>query len=318
MRINADFVAKKLKKIYLASPRGFCAGVKRAVKIMDEVLKKYEAPIYVRHEIVHNKHVIADFTKRGVIFVENLEEIPDKSVVVFSAHGSPPSLYEKAKKKQLVVYDATCPLVTKVHLEVKSYFKQGYFTIYIGHHDHPEGIGVLEEVPQQAIKLVANLKEAQQLKLPQTQKVVVLTQTTLSFDDTKEIIAFLRKEYPKIILPPVFDICYATQNRQDAVKQLAKRVELILVVGSKNSSNANRLKEVAIKNGVKAYLINDESEINKIWLKNIGNIGIIAGASAPETEIQKVVKYLANQKVIVKEIVYKKENIQFPLPSNLF
>jgi len=316
MHTDAGFVANNLKKICLASPRGFCGGVKRAVTIVDLVLKKHKAPIYVRHEIVHNKHVVNDFKNKGVIFIEDIDHVPDNSVIILSAHGSPPLIYEKAKQKNLIVYDATCPLVFKVHLEAKRYAKEGYFVIYIGHKNHPEGVGVLGELTRN-YELIENLEQAKLLKLPQTQKVVVLTQTTLSFDDTKEIINHLQKQYPNLIKPPIFDICYATQNRQLAVKALVKKVDLILVVGSKNSSNSNRLKDVAIAAGKKAYLINDESEINKEWFNNIANIGVIAGASAPETAIQSVVKYLSQGRSIVEELEFIKENIQFPLPSNL-
>ncbi len=316
MRIDGDFVAKKLEKIYLASPRGFCAGVKRAVTIVDLVLKKHKVPIYVRHEIVHNKHVVNDFKKKGVIFVEDINEVPDSSVIILSAHGSPPSVYEETKKKKLVVYDATCPLVLKVHLEAKRYSKEGFFVIYIGHKNHPEGIGVLGEL-EQNYKLIENLEQAKLLKLLKTQKIVILTQTTLSFDDTKEIINYLQKQYPNLIKPPIFDICYVTQNRQLAVKTLTKKADLILVVGSRNSSNSNRLRDVAEKAGKKAYLINDETEINKEWLINIENIGLIAGASVPETTVQSVVRYLSKGRPIVEELEFIKENILFPLPSNL-
>lgn len=279
------------KKIYLASPRGFCGGVKRAVDILDQVLQKHKPPIYVRHQIIHNRHVISDFEKRGVIFVEDINNIPNGSVVVFSAHGSPPDLYRKAKKKKLQIYDAVCPLVTKVHLEAKKYSQQGYFIFYIGHKDHPEPIGVLGEVSDQSIILIETLEDAEKIIPPQTDRLIVLTQTTLSFDDTKQIINCLKRRFTKLIQPPAFDICYATQNRQNAVKALAKKVDLVLVIGSKESSNSNRLKEVAEKEGVSSYLINDISEIKNSWFKDVEKLGITAGASAPKYLIDEVVKY---------------------------
>jgi len=305
---------KKLKRIYLVSPRGFCAGVKRAVDIVDLVLKKYKPPVYVRHQIVHNRHVISDFEKRGVIFVEDINNIPDGSVVIFSAHGSSPDLYQTAERKKLKIFDAVCPLVSKVHIEAKKYNQQGYFIFYIGHKNHPEATGVLKEVSDKSIVLVETLDEAKKIFPPQTDKIIVLTQTTLSFDDTKEIINCLKKRFPKLIQPPAFDICYATQNRQNAVKVLAKKVDLVLVIGSKESSNSNRLKEVVEKLGKRAYLINDKSEIQPSWLTNVENLGITAGASAPKYLIDEVIKYFFNKKVTVEELVVVKENTNFFLP----
>lgn len=294
---------KTLKKIYLASPRGFCAGVKRAVDILDQILQKHKPPIYVRHQIIHNRHVISDFKKKGVIFVKDINNIPNGSVVVFSAHGSPPSLYEKAKKKKLQIYDAVCPLVTKVHLEAKKYTKEGYFIFYIGHKNHPEAIGVLGEVSDQSIVLIKTLEDAEKIIPPQTDRLIVLTQTTLSFDDTKQIINCLKRRFTKLIQPPAFDICYATQNRQNAVKALAKKVDLVLVIGSKESSNSNRLREVAEKEGVSSYLINDISEIKNSWFKDVEKLGITAGASAPKYLIDEVVKYFSKPKVKIEELI---------------
>jgi len=308
---------KRLKKIYLVSPRGFCGGVKRAVDIVELVLQKYKPTIYVRHQIVHNRHLISDFEKRGVVFVEDINDIPNGSVVVFSAHGSPPSLYEKAKKKQLKVFDATCPLVNKVHLEAKKFSRLGYFIFYIGHKNHPETVGVLEEVFPKSIVLIETLEDIKRITPPQTGKIIVLTQTTLSFDDTKEIINYLKKRFPKLIQPPAFDICYATQNRQKAVKELAKKADLVLIIGSKESSNSNRLRDVAEKEGVVSYLINDVSEIKKSWLKDVEKLGVTAGASAPKYLIDEVIKYFSQPKVEIEELVVVKENISFSLPKEI-
>ena len=306
-----------LEKIFLASPRGFCAGVSRAVAILNFVLEKFGPPVYVRHQIVHNRIVVADFEKKGVIFCENIENIPNGSRVVFSAHGTAPQIYKAAKKKKLVVFDATCPLVGKVHLEAKRYVKEGYFILYIGHKRHQEPIGVLGEVPPASSALISSLKEAGSIQPPQTEKLVALSQTTLSFDDTNKIIALLQKRFPKMILPPSFDICYSTQNRQNAVKELAKKAELILVIGSKESSNANRLKETAEKKGVTAYLIDGEQDIKSKWLKNIKHVGITAGASTPDYVIKNIVKFLQTDKVIVEELETIKENMQFPFDLKL-
>lgn len=308
----------KLKKIYLACPRGFCAGVRRAVKITNLVLKKHRPPIYIRHHIVHNRHVVSDFEKRGAIFVEDLKEVPNGAVVVFSAHGSSPNLYQEAKNKNLRVYDSVCPLVVKVHLEAKRYEKEGYHILYIGHKNHAEAIGVIGEVLPRSISLISSLDEAKKIKPPQTEKLIVLNQTTLSLDDTKEIIDYLKKRFPKLILPPSSDICFSTQNRQNAVKELAKKVDLVLVVGSKTSSNSNRLKEVAEKSGIPAYLIDDQSEIKDVWFKNVKKVGVTAGASAPEDIVQGVIKYLSVNGVEIAEIVTVKENINLSLPKKIY
>jgi 4-hydroxy-3-methylbut-2-en-1-yl diphosphate reductase len=307
-----------IKKIYVASPMGFCAGVKRAVAIVDLLLKKYGPPIYVKHQIVHNRHVVSDFEKKGVIFVENVKDIPNKARVIFSAHGSPPEDYQLAKIKQLQLFDATCPLVRKVHLEAKRYAKEGYFIIYIGHKGHQEAKGVLGEIDASISTLISSIDEAQRLTIPNTKKIVVLTQTTLSFDDTKNIIECLKKRFPRMITPPVFDICYSTQNRQNAVKELAKKTQLIFVIGSQESSNSKQLQKTAEKAGTKAYLINDISEINQAWLKKIENLGITAGASVPENLINKTVKYFVNPQTKIEKSMIIKENINFPLPKEVY
>ena len=309
--------SKVLGKIYLASPRGFCAGVSRAIAILNFALEKFGQPLYVYHQIVHNRTVVTDFEKKGVIFSENIEDIPDGSRVVFSAHGTQPKIYEIAKRKNLVIFDATCPLVTKVHLEAKRYSKEGYFILYIGHKHHPESIGVMGEVPSSSSILISSLEEAGSVQPPQTEKLVVLNQTTLSFDDTKKIINLLQERFPKMILPPSFDICYSTQNRQNAVKELAKKAELILVIGSKESSNSNRLKEAAEKEGSIAYLIDGIRDIKGEWFKNIKNIGITAGASAPDYIIDDVIKFLQTDKTVIEELKIIKEDIHFPFDLQL-
>jgi 4-hydroxy-3-methylbut-2-en-1-yl diphosphate reductase len=306
-----------LEKIYLASPRGFCAGVSRAVAILDLILEKFGSPVYMNHQIVHNRTVVAEFEKKGVIFRESIEDIPAGSRVVLSAHGTPPQTYKVAKEKGLIVFDATCPLVSKVHLEAKRYVKEGYFILYIGHKHHQEAIGVLGEVPSDSSILISSIEEAGSVQPAQTEKIIALNQTTLSFDDTNEIIALLRQRFPKMILPPASDICYATQNRQNAVKELAKKAELILIIGSKESSNANQLKKTAEKKEIVAYLIEGVGDIKNEWLKNIKNIGITAGASTPDYVIEDVVKFLKGDDAVVEELRTIKENIQFPFDLNL-
>src|SRR3989339_306655 len=306
-----------IKQIYLVSPRGFCAGVKRAVGIVEAVLKKYGAPIYIRHHIVHNVHVVKGFESQGVIFIEELEKVPDKSVVVFSSHGSPPSLYTMAKKKNLILYDATCPLVIKVHLEAKRYAMMGYFIIYIGQKNHPEAIGVLGEVSKESIVLIERIEDLDKARIPKNKKKIILTQTTLSFDDTKILVEQIQKKYPLVILPPVFDICFSTQNRHNAVKELARKTKTIIVIGSKASSNSNKLRYVAEKEGAKAYLIDDETDINIKWFKNIESVGITAGASAPEQLVKRVTAFFSGDQTIIKDIETIRETVAFPFPKSI-
>lgn len=306
-----------IQKLYITSPRGFCAGVSRAIDIVELVLRKHGKPVYVRHNIVHNDHVVADFKKRGVVFVEDIMTIPNKSIVVFSAHGSAPKLYVQAQKKNLTLYDATCPLVTKVHIEAKRYAKEGCHIIYIGHKNHPEGIGVMGEVSQTSLTMVDSVGEVSNLSLSTHKKIAVLTQTTLSMDDTKEIISDILKKYPNSILPPALDICYATQNRQNAVKKIARLVDVLFVVGSKTSSNSNKLREVAMREGTKSYLINDSSDIDQSWLQDKARVGITAGASAPEHLVTDLIHYLSDKKTIIEEVHTILENINFPRPVNL-
>lgn len=307
-----------LKKIIVAKPRGFCAGVERAVRTVDLLIEKYGPPLYVRHHIVHNDYVVKRFEKRGVIFVEDLNLVPEGARVVFSAHGSPPNLYEQARKRHLQVIDATCPLVTKVHLEAKRYAANGYFIFYIGHKKHPEAVGVLGEVAPAQIVLLETIIDAQNIQPYQQEKLVILNQTTLSIDDTKEIAEVLKDRFPNSIMPAGRDICYATQNRQDAVKALAKVAELILVVGSPSSSNSNRLKEVAEKQGVKAYLVNDKREIDPAWLKGIEALGVTSGASAPDELVTALVASFTRPEVEVEELrLVDESRIHFALPKEL-
>lgn len=306
-----------LKKIILIKPRGFCAGVVRAVDIVDEVLKITPSPIYVRKEIVHNAHVVNSFREKGVIFVNEIHEIPENSVAVFSAHGVSPEVRMQAKEKKLRVIDATCPLVTKVHLEALRFEKEGYTILLIGHKGHEEVEGTMGEVPENTV-LVTSVEEVETLEVPNPDKLIYLTQTTLSIDDTAEIARALKKKFPNLEAPPKDDICYATQNRQNAVKAVIHRVQLILVVGAQNSSNARRLVEVARGNGVQAYLIAEAGEINLQWLEGVRTIGVMASASTPEfLMIQLVEKLKALGAASVEEFELLEENVHFALPSEL-
>lgn len=306
-----------VKKVLLASPRGFCAGVGRAIKAVEDTLEIFGRPIYVKHEIIHNKHVVADLEAKGVITVENLSEAPDGAVVVFSAHGSPPEHYKEARRRQMRLIDATCPLVTKVHLEVGRFLKDGYTIIYIGHRGHIEGVGVLGEGGATVIPLVETVLDVEKLDIGSPEKLVYLTQTTLSIGDTAGIILALKKKYPQIVAPPLSDICFATTNRQEAVKALAKVSDLILILGSKTSSNSTRLKETARAEGVAAYLIDDVSELDEAWLVNVETVGISAGASAPEKLVQGVVAHFAALGVVAEDFIVKPETMIFSEPLEL-
>jgi 4-hydroxy-3-methylbut-2-enyl diphosphate reductase len=305
-------------KVLLVSPRGFCAGVRRAIDIVDQALERFKAPIYVRKEIVHNKLVVEDFRKRGVIFIDEVEEAPEGATVVFSAHGIAPLVRKDAKVRRLRTIDATCPLVTKVHLEVHRFIREGYKLILIGHKDHDEVVGTMGEAPGE-ITLVENVAQAQTVPLPLSEKIMVLTQTTLSVDETKEIMQALRKRFPQATTPPKEDICYATQNRQDAVRELLKHnMDLLLVVGSKNSSNSRRLCEVARDGGAKSYLIDQAEEIDSRWFNEVSVVGVTAGASAPEHLVQEVVKLLCEKfGGEAEEIFVRDENVVFSLPKEL-
>lgn len=303
-------------KLLLAGPRGFCAGVVRAIDTVELALQYFGTPLYVRKEIVHNQAVVQEFRKRGVHFIDELEEAPPGSRVIFSAHGVSPSVREEAKKRKLNVIDATCPLVTKVHGEVHRYEKQGFSILLVGHEEHEEVQGTLGEAPE-AITVVSSVEEANQVSVPDPDKVVALTQTTLSVDESREIIDALRKRFPKLATPPKDDICYATQNRQDAVKYLVKEegIDLLLVVGSKNSSNSLRLCEVARALGAEAHLIDRASEIEPAWLHGKKKLGLTAGASAPEYLVKDVVKSIESLGATTVELHLIHENVNFALPS---
>jgi 4-hydroxy-3-methylbut-2-enyl diphosphate reductase len=286
-------VTKKLK-ILLASPRGFCAGVDRAIEIVKKTLEKFGSPVYVRHEIVHNTQVVENLKKLGAVFVEELNEINDRSrPVIFSAHGVPKSVPEEASNKNMFYVDATCPLVTKVHREAEFLYKNGYEVILVGHKDNPEVLGTMGQLPKDSIKLIETARDAENINTNEIKRpAAYVTQTTLSVDDTKEIIEVLKDKFPNIKSPIKEDICYATQNRQDAVKQLALECDLLLVVGSPNSSNSNRLKELAERLGCESYLIDGVDDIDPVWLEDRLRLGITAGASAPEVLVQQVVERL--------------------------
>ena len=306
--------------IILAEPRGFCAGVTRAIDIVEKVLEKFGAPIYVRHEIVHNRYVVEDLKKKGAIFVEEINQIPDNSIVIFSAHGVSKKVEEDAKLKGLKVIDATCPLVSKVHREAKKYEDGGYEIILIGHKGHPEVEGTSGRVNKK-VTLISDENEARNVVLGNSEKIAYVTQTTLSVDDTKKIVDILESRFPAMQKGlATKDICYATQNRQDAVKELSKQIELLLVIGSEKSSNSNRLRDLGEEFGVTSYLINDASDIKSDWLKDVENIGITAGASAPEVLVQEVVKKLESLAATKANIIPmngKKENVQFILPKEV-
>lgn len=304
-----------IKKVVLAQPRGFCAGVEMAVLTVERALRKYGPPLYVFHEIVHNRTVVDDLKRQGVRFVQSVDDVPKGAKLIFSAHGISPSVREQAKKRQLqVIIDATCPLVEKVHREVRRFAAEGYSIFLIGHRDHDEIVGTSGEASEH-IQIVANTEEAQQVSAADSERVVVLTQTTLSLDDTREIIEALRQRFPKMITPSKEDICYATQNRQDAVKELAREVDLVLVIGSHNSENSYQLCRVARSLGISAYLVNDFHEIDPAWLEGIERVGITSGASAPERLVQETVDYFKQRGAEVTSLGFVEENVHFALPA---
>ena len=309
------------KTIKLANPRGFCAGVDRAIDIVNIALDKFGPPVYVRHEVVHNRKVVQDLKIRGARFVDNLDEVPEGSVTIFSAHGVSEKVESQAKKYNLNFFDATCPLVTKVHMEVIKYAQQGRDVIMIGHKNHPEVEGTLGRFPNKSsgkIYLVEDEKDAHNINISQPSNLALVTQTTLSVDDTKQIIEILKKRFPEIKSPNADDICYATQNRQDAVKQLALETDFIIVVGSENSSNSNRLKELAELMGTESCLVDHVSQLSEDSLKNISKLGITSGASAPEELVKEIISYCKGFGFsTVKEIQGLKENISFKLPKEL-
>ena len=299
-------------EVVLSAPRGFCAGVVRAVEVVELCLERFGKPIYVRREIVHNPSVIADLRGKGAIFVEELEEVPEDQMVIFSAHGVSPAVWRESKERGLRVVDATCPLVTKVHLEALKYAREGYSIILIGHKGHDEIIGTMGEAPGVS-QLVDDVESARVVQVPDPEMVVVLTQTTLSVDDTEEIMRTLKERFPKLVTRN--DICYATSNRQTAVKAIAGRVDMMLVIGAQNSSNCNRLREVAEGEGVPAYLVNGPEEIQEAWLDGVERVGITSGASTPAHLLDKVVDFLKPTSVRDVEVV--EEDVSFLLPRSL-
>lgn len=307
-------------KILLSAPRGFCAGVERAIEIVEKSIQKYGAPVYVRHEIVHNKYVVDDLKSKGAIFVEELEEIEDKSrPVIFSAHGVPKKIPEDAKNYNMTYVDATCPLVSKVHREAENLHKAGYHLILIGHQNHPEVIGTMGQLPAGSIDLIQNENEAKKYNLKNSQKISYVTQTTLSVDDTKDIIRILKERFPKIKEPMKDDICYATTNRQMAVKNIAQKCDLFFVIGSRNSSNSVRLVEVAKKSGCpNSQLIHSQSEIPYDLIEKSNTIGISSGASAPEILVNNFIDSLKKRFIInIDEVEAIKENVVFKIPKKL-
>lgn len=305
------------RKILLLRPRGFCAGVVRAIDVVKIALNLYGAPIYVRKEIVHNRHVVDELRAAGAIFVEELNEVPVGARVIFSAHGVSPAVRDEAVGRKLQFIDATCPLVTKVHLEAVRFAKKGYTIILIGHKDHDEVIGTLGEAPESTV-LVSNVEDVNQLRVKDPERVSYITQTTLSLDETQEIVDRLKECFPKIQGPAAQDICYATENRQLAVKAVAPMCQLLLVVGSQNSSNSRRLVEVCQKTGVAAYLIDDLSEVKPEWLESVETVAVTAGASAPENLVEKLIAHLRGRGFEgLEEVEIKEEDVRFQLPAEL-
>ena len=302
--------------IYLASPRGFCAGVDRAIEIVEKALELYGPPIYVRHEIVHNRWVVEDLKAKGVIFVKEVNEIPDGAITVFSAHGISEKVENSAKLRDLPVIDATCPLVTKVHNQAKRYEREGFDIVLIGHEGHPEVEGTSGRVKK--VYLVSEPEDVAALEVDQPNKLAYVTQTTLSVDDTKNVIEALKAKFPNIEGPDTKDICYATQNRQQAVKEMVKQVDVLLVVGSQNSSNSNRLRDLGEENGINAFLIDDASHIDPAWVNGAKAVGLTAGASAPELLVKQVIDYLAMLRPVkVENFNVIEEDVVFNLPPQL-
>ena len=304
-------------RVVLAEPRGFCAGVVRAIDIVELALKKYGPPVYVRHEIVHNKRVVENLKAKGAIFVEELDEVPDGAHTVFSAHGVSQKVADTARLRDLPVIDATCPLVAKVHKEGQRYAKANYEVILIGHEGHPEVVGTMGRIPG-TVHLVSSAEAVAKLEVKNPSKLAYVTQTTLSVDDTREVIEALRKRFPAVVGPDVKDICYATQNRQTAVRRLAGAVDVLLVVGAQNSSNSNRLREIGEELDVPSYLIDDAKALKPEWLEGAESVGISAGASAPEALVQELIERLSElAEIEVEHLDGINENVQFKLPDEL-
>ncbi len=305
------------EKLLLAAPRGYCAGVDRAVQTVERALEQYGAPVYVRKEIVHNKHVVEQLRERGAVFVESETEVPPGATVVFSAHGVAPSVHENAATRRLHTIDATCPLVTKVHVEAKKFAAEGYTIVLVGHAGHEEVEGTMGEAPD-SIVLIETVEDVDALEVPDESKVAYISQTTLSVDETREVINRLRERFPAIVGPRTDDICYATTNRQAAVKQLARECDLVLVIGSRNSSNSNRLVEVAREYGADSHLIDNELEVLDEWLEGARIVGITSGASAPDELVQRLVEFFRERGVDdVHELQVVEENVRFMLPKTV-
>ena len=304
-------------RVVLAQPRGFCAGVERAIEIVERALKKYGPPIYVRHEIVHNRHVVEDLRTRGAVFVDELDEVPPGARTIFSAHGVAKRIEEWAAERDLPVIDATCPLVAKVHNEGRRYASQGREIVLVGHAGHPEVEGTIGQMPAK-VHLVQTVDDVARLGAADPEKLAYITQTTLSVDDTRHIIAALKDRFPTIVGPDVRDICYATQNRQQAVRELAQAVDVILVVGSRNSSNSNRLREIGQELGKPAYLVDDADALEAAWFQGVGSVGLTAGASAPETLVQGVIAGLRRfGEIEISTLTGVEENVRFRFPAEL-
>lgn len=306
-----------VERVILAQPRGFCAGVEMAIATVERALQRHGAPIHVFHEIVHNRHVVEEFRRRGVQFVHSVEEVPAGALLILSAHGVSPVVWQQTRRKSLdVIIDATCPLVEKVHREVRKFAAHNYWIILVGHAEHDEIIGTSGEAPER-VCIVENVEQARTVSILGPDKVVALTQTTLSVDDTREILDVLKQRFPRIRLPPKEDICFATQNRQDAVKQLAREVDLVLVIGSRNSENSNQLRHVAVSQGTQARLIDDYHVIEPSWLEGIRCVGITSGASVPERLVQEAAEFFRRQGAEVGQLGFVEENIHFTLPSEV-
>jgi len=312
-------MSKRKLKVQLAAPRGFCAGVDRAIEIVERSLEKFGAPVYVRHEIVHNKYVVDKLREKGTIFIEELDEVPDNAPIIFSAHGVPKSVPLDAERRNMIQIDATCPLVTKVHVDAKRHNDDGRTVLLIGHEGHPEVIGTLGQLREEEIILIENKKQAETIKINNPDKLSYVTQTTLSVDDTEEIVAVLKERFPNIKSPPMEDICYATTNRQAAVKALTSNCDAVIVIGAPNSSNSNRLAEVAKAAGCpKSILIGRADELDMVWLEEVKTVGVTAGASAPEFLVQELISRLKETfDVDLQEIYVATENIRFSLPNAL-
>ncbi len=304
-------------RVILAKPRGFCAGVVRAIDIVELALRKYGPPVYVRHEIVHNKRVVEDLKAKGAVFVEELDEVPDGAHTVFSAHGVSQKVADEAGARTLPVIDATCPLVAKVHKEGQRYSQDDFDVILIGHEGHPEVVGTMGRIPGK-VHLVSTVEDVAKLVVEDESKLAYVTQTTLSVDDTRDVIVALKERFPSVVGPDVKDICYATQNRQTAVRELARKVDVLLVVGAQNSSNSNRLREIGEELNIPSYLIDDASVLDPAWIDGAERVGITAGASAPEALVQELISQLSELDTVeLEELDGNNENVQFKLPAEL-